>query len=133
MAKKIENLDLPNEATVKKYNILSELINSLILETKELSKKKPDEALNKLKIKMINRVLDQLKEILKNQPTIEFLDLLDEDGLPTNSDAVLILGQFRAAMDQFKKSYNGRTTQYESSRRWFTQENPGKHYKSPKF
>lgn len=59
---------------------------------------------------MINRVLEQLKEILRNQPTIEFLYLLDEDGLPTNSDAVLILGQFRASMDQFRKIFNGKTT-----------------------
>ncbi|MDN3686791.1 hypothetical protein [Cyclobacterium jeungdonense] len=130
MAKKKDNSKYPTEAEIEKYKMLSELIDSLIAETKELSKKKPDEALNKLKIKMINRVLDQLKEILKTQPTIEFLDLLDENELPSNSDAVLILGQFRAAMDRFRKTYYGKTSNYESSRRWFTRENPGEHYNS---
>lgn len=129
MAKKLTKNALPSEADIVKYEMLLELLNSLILETKELSKKKPDEALNKLKISMINKVLGQLKELLKKEATDEFLDLLDEESIPSNSDAVLILGQFRAAMDQFKNKYYGKSREF-GSRRWFTKENPGSHYKS---
>ena len=37
--------------------------------------------------------------------TIEFLDLLDEVKLPTNSDAVIIIAQFKAAMHQYKEKH----------------------------
>jgi hypothetical protein len=49
--------------------------------------------------------------------------LLAEDSLPLTSDAVLILSQFRAAMEQFEAKHHG----YDSAlsvKRWFTQENP---------
>ena len=127
MAKNKEKEHLPTQEEVEKYTMLSELLDSLITETKDLSKKKPDEVLNKLKIKMINRVLEQLKQILRNESTSEFLDLLEEEAIPSNSDAVFIMGQFRASMDQFKSKYYGRTFSGERSR-WFTQENPGTHY-----
>lgn len=130
MAKKQKNNMLPSKADTVKFEMLSELLYSLILETKELSKKKPDEALNKLKIKMINRVLEQVKEILKKEATDEFLDLLDETAIPSNSDAVLILGQFRAAMDQFRSKYFGKSSDF-GPLHWFTKENQASHYKSP--
>lgn len=47
----------------------------------------------------------KVKTILKDDPTIEFLDLLDEVKLPTNSDAVIIVAQFKAAMHQYKEKH----------------------------
>mgnify|MGYP001295218496 CR=1 FL=1 len=97
----------PTKAQAEEFDMLSKLLDALSIETKEFSKKKPDEALNKLKIKMANRVLSKVKELLKNEATSEFLDTLDEDSIPTNSDAVLIITQFQAAMKQFHSSYHG--------------------------
>jgi hypothetical protein len=85
---------------------------------KEISKKKPDDALNAFKVKNVNRILIQLKEFLKTEPTVIFLDLLDEDTLPTNSDAILIIGQFKASMDNYRKKYKS------NYNRWKTVENP---------
>lgn len=76
----------------------------MLYEVKELSKKKQDEFLNKLKVKSINRILIRLKELLKNEPLNDFLDLLNEDELPTNSDAVIIIVQYETALQQFKKA-----------------------------
>ena len=70
-----------------------------------LSKKKQDGALNEIKVKMTNRILLKAKTILKDDPTFEFLDLLDEVVFPTNSDAVMIIAQFKAAMEQYKKKH----------------------------
>ncbi len=117
MAKK-ENIEkLPTNAQVEKYEMLSSLLDSMLTEMREFSKKKQDEVLNKLKVKMINKVLEQIKDILTDEPTIEFLDLLDDETLPTNGDAVLIIAQYKSALDQFKAKYH-------SSGRWFTKENP---------
>ena len=109
---------LPTDAQVVKFQMLNELADSIYIEMKEFSKKKPDDALNAFKVKNVNRVLTQLKDFLKEEPTVSFLDLLDEQTLPSNSDAILIIGQFKAAMDNYRKKY---TTNYQ---RWKTAENP---------
>jgi len=114
-------MNLPTEEQIEKYKMLSKLLDSIYMELKDFSKKKPDEALNKFKIKTINRVLEQIKDVLSSEPTIDFLDILDEETIPSNSDAVLIIGQFNAAMAQFKSTYYG----YDGyDHRWSTKENP---------
>lgn len=87
------------------YRYLYPLLSSLLEEMKELSKKKQDGALNTMKVKLSNRLLTKIKAFLSNEPTDEFLDLLDEQNLPTNSDAVLIISQFKAAMDRYRNKY----------------------------
>lgn len=90
---------------VKLYLTINPLLKSAYDEVKEFSKKKQDEELNIKKVKMINRLLEKAKVILKDEPTVEFLELLDEDELPTNSDAVLIMSQFISAMNKFRSDH----------------------------
>jgi hypothetical protein len=121
MAKKEINQQLPSDTEASKFEMLEKLLASIYGEMKEFSKKKPDEPLNKFKIKNINRVLEPIKDILKNEPSNEFLDLLDEESLPSYSDCILIIGQFNSAMHQFYSRYHGWTgISYE----WNTKENP---------
>ena len=126
MAKKEKemNKNLPSEADVSKYEMLEKLLASIYEEMKEFSKKKPDEPLNKFKVKNVNRVLEQIKEIMKNEPTNEFLDLLDEDSLPSNSDSILVIGQFNAAMEQFRSKYFRKYQTGIGHNIWSTKENP---------
>lgn len=95
----------PTRQNAEQFDMLSPILDSVYLEIKELSKKKQDGALNEIKVKMTNRILAKVKTILKDDPTVEFLDLLDEVALPTNSDAVLIIAQFKAAMQQYKDKH----------------------------
>ena len=89
-----------------KHDDLMPLLNSMFREFQELSKKKPDGALNKRKVEIVNRLLRDIHGIiLKGESTSAYLDLLDEDDLPQNSDVTLILGQTVAAMDAFKEKY----------------------------
>ena len=84
----------------------------------ELSKKKPDTPLNNFKVKSINRVLEPIKELLKEENMYPFLDVLDMDDMPTNSDVVLIMSQYIKSMDIFHDKYygyNSRSGQYEWS------------------
>ena len=108
---------------VSKYDLLNPLLHSLYEEMKELSAKKQDLVLNKVKVTMINRILRQIKELLKDQPTLEFIDLLDEETLPSNSDAVLVLSQYQSAMWQFHERYC-RKDPNETRPRWHTSEEP---------
>lgn len=123
MAKKRSTKNLTTEAQVEQYNLLSPMLNVIFGEIKELSKKKQDEVLNKLKVGMINRILEQIKQLLSGEPTTQFLELLDDEILPTNSDAVLVLAKFKAAMAHFKNTYHRRDRSILSDR-WFTTENP---------
>lgn len=117
-----KNNTLPTEAQVEQFKMLDELLDSIYLEMKEFSKKKPDEPLNKFKVKNVNRVLEQVKDILKNEPTNAFLDILDDESLPTNSDAILVIGQFKASMERFQKKYSA------GYGKWKTKEHPSGQY-----
>ena len=90
---------------VKLFLTINPLLKSAFDEVKEFSKKKQDEELNIKKVKMINRLLEKAKEILKDEPTVDYLELLDEDELPTNSDAVLTMSQFISAMNKFHEDH----------------------------
>ena len=104
MVKKTE--DSITSEQVNNYKILSPMLDAVLEEMKEFSKKRQDEVLNKLKVKMINKILEQIKNVvLINEPTVLFLELLDDETLPTNSDTVLILAQFKTAMKQFSEKY----------------------------
>jgi len=105
MSKKEINQNLPTQTDIDKFEMLEKLLTSIYEEMKEFAKKKPDEPLNKFKVKNINRVLEQVKDLMKNEPTNDFLDLLDEESLPSNSDCILIIGQFNSSMKQFRFKY----------------------------
>ncbi|AEV99701.1 hypothetical protein A4D02_35435 [Niastella koreensis] len=104
MSKQVNKSKIRQEEVLQ-YEMLEPILDSLFIEIKELSKKKQDGVLNETKVKMVNRVLTKIKALLANDPTNEFLDLLDEEKPPTNSDAVLILAQFQTAMEQFKRKH----------------------------
>ena len=123
MAKKHSTKELTTDAQVQRFNLLSPMLQAVSGEIKELSKKKQDEVLNQLKVEMINKILEQIKELLAGEPTAQFLELLDNDILPTNSDAVLVLAKFQAAMQHFFTKYH-RHDRSTYSNRWFTIEKP---------
>lgn len=99
-----ENI-LPHSDKIKKFEMLFPMVKSDLNEIRELSKKKQDEPLNKFKVKAINKKLEHVREVLNDEPTFEFLELLDDETLPSNSDAVLMISQFIQAMEQFKTKY----------------------------
>lgn len=100
---KNEAFTTPERGT--KYDTLKPLLQAMFMEFKELSKKKPDGALNKRKVEIVNRLLTDVLTILEDEPTRQYLDLLDEDELPQNSDVLLMLSQFNAAMNAFYERY----------------------------
>lgn len=123
MAKKENHKDLPTNSQIVKFKMLYPMLNSMLVEMREFSKKKQDGVLNELKVKMINKVLEQIQDLLIARSAKEFLDLLDIDVLPTNSDAVLVLTNYKTAMTGFKREfYKKDRNSYDF--RWYTQENP---------
>lgn len=99
--------DKTTKEAVNQYELLNPLINGIYKEMQELSKKKPDSPLNTFKVKSINRVLQPVKEMLTEENTFSFLDILDVDDIPTNSDVVLVLSQYIKSMNIFHEKYYG--------------------------
>ena len=99
--------DFTTQEKAEKHDNLMPLVQSMFREFQELSKKKPDGPLNKRKVEIVNRLLRDIHQILDEEPTREYLDLLDEDDLPQNSDVNLILSQTVAAMTTFREKYRG--------------------------
>lgn len=91
---------------IEKYKILNGILTSVFNEMKDFSKKKQDEVLNELKVKKINQLLEDIRDFLSEESSSKYLDLLDDETLPTNSDAVLILSQYYASMKIFNRKYD---------------------------
>lgn len=68
-----------------------------------LSKKKPTDAINEFKLKLINKLLTEANKLLKNKykPFDDF-DTFELEILPFNSDVVLILSQYLTRMERLK-------------------------------
>jgi len=113
----------PTDEQAATYDRLVPMLEAAHREMSELSKKKQDGVVNALKIKTFNRLLTELSRIIETDPSHGFVDLLDAETLPQNSDVVLILSQWKAALEQFKKKHYGMDT--NRKQRWFTLEAPG--------
>ena len=87
------------------YEVLQPLLAAMYREFQELSKKKPKDPISKRKVKVVNRVLEPVLALLEAEPDRKFLDLLDEDDLPDNSDVVLMLGQALTSVRSFRHRY----------------------------
>lgn len=77
-------------------------LNVTITEISELSKKKPNDAVNNFKLKYINKILEDVNRLLGDtlKPFPDFT-VFDEDDLPTNSDISLILAQYESSLYDF--------------------------------
>jgi hypothetical protein len=79
-------------------------LQELLKDFAELSKKKPNDQVNKFKLRLVNQVLETANGIIdeKNKPFAGFA-VFDENDLPSNSDVVLILTQYSACLQKFRK------------------------------
>jgi hypothetical protein len=87
------------------WEIAMPLLEAMYLEFKELGKKKPDGVVGESKIRITNRLLAKCREVLEVESVLQFLDLLEKDNMPQNSDVVLSLSQYVAAMKAFRNEY----------------------------
>lgn len=104
----------PHATTQEKadaYDSFYVVFSHLYKELKALGGKKPAETLSESKVKIVNRLLSDIKDTLEGEPEYKYLDLLDSDALPQYSDAILILSQYEGALKGFRERYYG----YDSS------------------
>ena len=89
------------------YDSFFEVFSHLYKELKTLGSRKPAETLSKSKVKIINRLLEDIREVMEKEPEYKYLDVLDDEMLLQYSDAILILSQYEGALKGFKERYFG--------------------------
>lgn len=119
MSEEYDFEDVTTDAAVSTYQASTPIFEGLIKEIRELSKKKPDATMSAGKVKIINRVLNDLLQVLKPEPAGKYLEVLDDESLPQISDAVLTMVQFESALDSFESKYHRRIG---GSHHWITEE-----------
>lgn len=106
--------DQGKAADQEQFDLHAGLLSKLAEEISSLAKKQPDSKINSFKADSINRVLIPLKEIMKDEPSTKFLDLIsvrdsnskdDNQVWSTYSDVAIILSQYREACGEYRSKY----------------------------
>lgn len=102
--------------TTEDIEVLEKLIgqlDGLHSEIAQLAKKSPNDALNKFKLNLVNKVLSRANELLVDRyRPFEDFDQFEEDNLPSNSDVTMILAQYMEQTERFRSD----NVVYRSSR-----------------
>lgn len=88
---------------VDKFEKLSGQVQGIYEELSVLSKKFPNDAVNKFKLKFINQLLNDSNEFLgeKYRPFDDFLEF-DSNDVPQNSDVVFMLSQYLQSFEKLR-------------------------------
>jgi len=97
-----------NENQANRFDKIEYLMNSIYVEFDKLSKKKPDEQLNKFKLKQINDLFTEANTLFDEADIeIDSFELFDEIELPSNSDVVIVLTQYLELLDYYRYRNTG--------------------------
>jgi hypothetical protein len=90
-------------AEISEFEALEGQIESLHQELSTLVKKNPSDLLNKFKLGLINSLLTRSNALLGDQrkPFSDFVQF-DTDALPSNSDVLLVIGQYLSALEKLR-------------------------------
>ena len=88
---------------VDRFEKLAGQVQSVYDEIAVLSKKSPNDAVNRFKLKFVNSLLTQGNELLGDEyaPFKDFSEF-DDDDVPQNSDVVFILSQYLQCFEKLR-------------------------------
>lgn len=105
------------ETEVFKLEKIQSQIEGIFKEIGLLSRKNPNDAVNKFKLKFINQLLIDANALLTDDyKPLQGFDSFDDDDLPTNSDVTMIFEQYLNCLEKLR-SDNITTKDYENG--WF--------------
>ncbi len=91
------------EEEVNQFEKTQSQLNGLYNEIGLLSKKNPNDAVNKFKLKFINKSIEESNELLGEEykPYQEF-DKFGEEDMPTTSDVTMMLEQYLNCLEKLR-------------------------------
>jgi hypothetical protein len=107
------------ESDISRFERLQAQLQSLYIEIGVLAKNKPGDALNKFKLGLINKVIEEANTILddESRPFGDFTKF-DEDDMPTNSDVLLILSMYLNGLEKLRAD-NITSDDYDRPNHWY--------------
>ena len=102
-----ERLYTQNNST---YGLYSSFFDGIYHEFKQQTRKKADEPVNRYKAESINKILQPLQEMMKDEAYAGFLGLIEtgegngEEGM-SYSDAMILLTQYKSALGKYHRSH----------------------------
>jgi hypothetical protein len=103
---------LESREDVWEFEKLEQQLHSFLAEISELSKKKPNDGLNKFKLRFINQTLEGLNKLIGDHRPFADFETFDVDDLPTNSDVVVILAQYAGATYNLRRDHTTQESIY---------------------
>ena len=102
---------------VQTFEKLNAQIEALHSEIGALSKKSPNDALNKFKLTLINGLIREANALLTGDyKPLQGFELFSEDDIPTNSDVTMVLAQYLNCLEKLRAD---NIQQKEYSVRWY--------------
>lgn len=93
-------------------------MEALHAEIGALSKKSPNDALNKFKLKLINGLMQEANGLLTGEyKPLEGFEVFNEDDIPTNSDVTMVLAQYLNCLEKLRAD-NIQQKEFSSSWYW---------------
>lgn len=91
------------EEDIKRFEKTDSQINGLYDEISLLSKKNPNDAVNKFKLKFINQtLLDANILLIDVYKPYDIFNIFDDNDLPTTSDVTMILLQYLKCLEKLR-------------------------------
>jgi uncharacterized membrane protein YheB (UPF0754 family) len=105
MSDDMEFEHVTTDAYVELYTSTKPIFDGVLKEVRELSRKKSEATMSASKVKLVNRILNDLLVFLEDEPAGKYLEALDDESLPQMSDAVLTMVQFESTLKAFYAKY----------------------------
>lgn len=92
-----------NRHQVSDFESVQAQLQGMYAEVSALSKRKPDDAINKFKLGLVNEILTECAKLLgqANRPVAGF-DRFNDADLPTNSDVLVVLSIHLNALEKLR-------------------------------
>lgn len=88
---------------VNNFEKLQAQLEGLHNEISALSKKSQNDALNKFKLKFVNKIISDSNELLgSNYKPFSDFDTFDENDMPSNSDVAMMLAQYLSCFEKLR-------------------------------
>jgi len=95
-------------------------LEGLLTEVTILSKKSPNDGVNKFKLKFINEIISSSNELLGNTyKPLDSFEQFEEDDLPSNSDVTFILTQYINCFEKMRADNIMREKRYDGNKYFY--------------
>ncbi|OBY65977.1 hypothetical protein [Polaribacter vadi] len=95
-------------------------LEGLLTEVTILSKKSPNDGVNKFKLKFINEIISSSNKLLgKIYKPLDSFEQFEEDDLPSNSDVTFILTQYLNCFEKMRADNITREKRYDGNKYFY--------------